>query len=66
MPTPSRLAVVPRLYPQPEPRRATREDSGVFRLDAIATERCLMCGGVANSGACVDCGATPRADGSWS
>ena len=56
---PTRLAVVPRLYSQPEPRRATREDSGVFRLDAIATERCAVCAlGAVLSGMCDRCGAS--------
>ena len=57
MPTPTRLALVNRK--QPEPRRATREDSGVFRLDAIATERCAVCAlGAVLSGMCDRCGAS--------
>ena len=56
---PTRLAVVPRLYAPPSPRAPSADDSGVFRLDAIATERCAVCAlGAVLSGMCDRCGAS--------
>ena len=57
---PTRLAVVPRLYSQPEPRRATVEESGEYAL--LDPARCLSCQAYTAHGICLACGATYGVD----